>query len=65
MKNKKVEFAAYAVPHPSEPYMNVRIQAADEEQEASKLLRHALKRISKTSDVLTETFEKALEDFDN
>jgi DNA-directed RNA polymerase I and III subunit RPAC2 len=25
IKNKKVEFCAYSVPHPSEPYMNVRI----------------------------------------
>ena len=25
IKNEKVEFCAYSVPHPSEPYMNVRI----------------------------------------
>jgi len=27
IKNKEVEFVAYTVPHPSEPYMNIRIQA--------------------------------------
>lgn len=27
IKNKEVEFCAYTVPHPSEPFMNVRIQA--------------------------------------
>ena len=26
VKNNKVEFCAYSVPHPSEPLMNVRLQ---------------------------------------
>ena len=64
VKNKEVEFCAYSVPHPSEPYMNVRIQSVKDNVEAKTLLRHSLKRIAKTCDVMTEKFESAFDEFE-
>ena len=63
IKNKNVEFVAYTVPHPSEPYMNVRIQSVSKDKEAKKLLRHSLKIISKQSDVMLEKFNEAFDNF--
>ena len=66
IKNNHVEFCAYSVPHPSEPIMNVRIQCYDDESgnDTKKTMNHGLKRISKMCDVLTEKFEKSLEEFE-
>lgn len=64
VKNKTIEFCAYSVPHPSEPICNVRIQCAEYmEADANQALRHGLKRISKTCDVLNEKFEARVAEF--
>lgn len=44
--------------------MNVRIQSVKEDTEAKTLLRHSLKRIAKTCDVITEKFESAFDEFE-
>ena len=65
IKSNHVEFCAYSVPHPSEPIMNVRIQCYNDGSvnDTKKVLNHGLKRISKICDVLSEKFQKNLEDF--
>jgi DNA-directed RNA polymerase subunit L len=41
-----VEFCAYAIPHPSEPKMNVRIQIWRKYQASSTTVSHAYKMFS-------------------
>jgi DNA-directed RNA polymerase I and III subunit RPAC2 len=72
IKSNKVEFCAYSVPHPSEPYMNVRLQLCNpdpsksehEEDQTEKAMRNGLKRISKVCDALSAKFTTALEKFE-
>jgi DNA-directed RNA polymerases I and III subunit RPAC2 len=65
-KNAKVDFCAYSVPHPSEPVCNVRIQmASNSDADVNSALRHGLKRIQKTCDVVEEKFLASVADFKN
>lgn len=65
IKNNKVEFCAYSVPHPSEPIMNVRLQVNKDCGDTKKVLKHGLKRISKMCDVINEEFNNALLEHEN
>ncbi|CAJ1372919.1 unnamed protein product [Effrenium voratum] len=62
MKDPNVEFAGYTVPHPSEPYMNVRVQTHDGNT-ADAAVEGALKNISWVCDHVLTTFQEAKEKF--
>eukprot|EP00013_Stygamoeba_regulata_P007373 CAMPEP_0177632426 /NCGR_PEP_ID=MMETSP0447-20121125/2284_1 /TAXON_ID=0 /ORGANISM="Stygamoeba regulata, Strain BSH-02190019" /LENGTH=136 /DNA_ID=CAMNT_0019133991 /DNA_START=87 /DNA_END=497 /DNA_ORIENTATION=- len=65
MKDPRVSFAGYSVPHPSKPVMNLRVQAVDmEDDSAVELLKDALDTLASISDHVKDTFESAVEAFD-
>ncbi|KAH8673813.1 DNA-directed RNA polymerase [Xylariales sp. PMI_506] len=55
MKNPEVEFCAYAIPHPSEAKMNIRIQTYDTTT-ATAALAKGLKDLEDLCDVVAEKF---------
>ncbi|KAI3398289.1 hypothetical protein diail_9627 [Diaporthe ilicicola] len=55
MKNPDVEFCAYAIPHPSEAKMNMRIQTY-EDTTAIDALKKGLKDLQDMCDVVAEKF---------
>ncbi|KAL1871727.1 hypothetical protein VTK73DRAFT_1867 [Phialemonium thermophilum] len=62
MKNPEVEFCAYAIPHPSEPKMNIRIQTY-EGTTAIEALEKGLKDLQDLCDVVATKFWTAREEF--
>lgn len=54
MKNPNVEFCAYAIPHPSEPKMNIRIQTT--EGTAVDALRKGLLDLQDVCDVVAKEY---------
>ncbi|KAK4135409.1 RBP11-like subunits of RNA polymerase [Trichocladium antarcticum] len=62
MKNPDVEFCAYAIPHPSEAKMNVRIQTF-EGTTAIQALEKGLRDIQDLCDVVTDKFIDSREKF--
>ncbi|KAK0732753.1 DNA-directed RNA polymerase [Apiosordaria backusii] len=62
MRNPDVEFCAYAIPHPSEAKMNVRIQTF-EGTTAIQALEKGLRDIQELCDVVTDKFVGAAADF--
>ncbi|KAK2605358.1 hypothetical protein N8I77_008197 [Diaporthe amygdali] len=60
MKNPDVEFCAYAIPHPSEAKMNMRIQTY-EGTTAIDALKKGLKDLQDMCDVVAEKFWEARE----
>ncbi|PHH72454.1 hypothetical protein CDD80_4517 [Ophiocordyceps camponoti-rufipedis] len=54
MKNPNVEFCAYAIPHPSEPKMNIRIQTF--EGTAVDALRKGLVDLQDVCDVVAKEY---------
>jgi DNA-directed RNA polymerase I and III subunit RPAC2 len=62
MKNPDVEFCAYAIPHPSEDKMNIRIQTY-EGTTAIEALEKGLKDLQELCDVVAEKFWKARDSF--
>ncbi|KOS19281.1 DNA-directed RNA polymerases I and III subunit RPAC2 [Escovopsis weberi] len=54
MKDPDVEFCAYAIPHPSEPKMNIRIQTY--EGTAVDALKKGLANLQDVCDVVAEEF---------
>ncbi|KKY21973.1 putative dna-directed rna polymerase i and iii 14 kda polypeptide [Phaeomoniella chlamydospora] len=63
MKNPKVEFCGYTIPHPSEPYMNIRIQTFDD-YSAYEALDKGLSDLMEACDVVTEKFTEARDGFE-
>ncbi|TVY21268.1 DNA-directed RNA polymerases I and III subunit RPAC2 [Lachnellula arida] len=61
MKNPKVEFCGYSIPHPSEDLMNIRIQTY--EGTASEALEKGLDDLSDLCDVVEEKFIKARDEY--
>ncbi|CAN8096825.1 unnamed protein product [Discula destructiva] len=61
MKNPDVEFCAYAMPHPSEPKMNMRIQTYPETT-AIDALKKGLKDLQDLCDVVADKFWDAREE---
>ncbi|TDZ30255.1 DNA-directed RNA polymerases I and III subunit RPAC2 [Colletotrichum sidae] len=61
MKNPDVEFCAYAIPHPSEAKMNVRIQTYDGTAVAA--LQKGLKDLQALSDTVAEEFIRSKDEF--
>ncbi|KAK5663951.1 hypothetical protein OQA88_163 [Cercophora sp. LCS_1] len=64
MKNPDVEFCAYAIPHPSEAKMNVRIQTYPGTK-AIDALNKGLKDLQDLCDVVTDKFIEARNDFND
>eukprot|EP01102_Stenamoeba_stenopodia_P004435 TRINITY_DN14743_c0_g1_i1.p1 TRINITY_DN14743_c0_g1~~TRINITY_DN14743_c0_g1_i1.p1 ORF type:complete len:119 (+),score=21.12 TRINITY_DN14743_c0_g1_i1:164-520(+) len=65
MKNSKVDFAGYSVPHPSVNKMNLRVQTRKFEDEsqnttATECLKQGLKDITMMCDHILITFESEL-----
>jgi DNA-directed RNA polymerase I and III subunit RPAC2 len=61
MKNPDVEFCAYAIPHPSEPKMNIRIQTY--RGTAIDALKKGLTDLQQICDVVTDEFSTKREAF--
>ncbi|KAK3940498.1 DNA-directed RNA polymerase 1 and 3 polypeptide [Diplogelasinospora grovesii] len=64
MQNPDVEFCAYAIPHPSEAKMNVRIQTY-EGTTAIQALEKGLRDLQELCDVVTDKFTVARDEFSN
>ncbi|KAI0393681.1 DNA-directed RNA polymerase [Xylariaceae sp. FL0594] len=62
MKNPDVEFCAYAIPHPSEEKMNIRIQTYDTTT-ATAALEKGLRDLEDLCDVVSEEFWSKREAF--
>ncbi|KAI8628700.1 DNA-directed RNA polymerase [Xylariaceae sp. FL1651] len=62
MKNPDVEFCAYAIPHPSEEKMNIRIQTYDTTT-ATAALEKGLQDLTDLCDVVSEEFWTQREHF--
>ncbi|KAL8414751.1 hypothetical protein RB594_005825 [Gaeumannomyces avenae] len=62
MKNPEVELCAYAIPHPSEHKMNLRIQTYDGTT-AIEALEKGLRDLQDLCDVVTDKFTVAKEEF--
>lgn len=62
MKNPDVEFCAYAIPHPSEAKMNIRIQTYDTTT-ATAALAKGLKDLEDLCDVVEDKFWAARNEF--
>ncbi|KAI1812038.1 DNA-directed RNA polymerase [Poronia punctata] len=62
MKNPDVEFCAYAIPHPSEDKMNIRIQTYDTTT-ATAALEKGLRDLEDLCDVVSEEFWSKRESF--
>eukprot|EP00928_Gymnodinium_smaydae_P075622 TRINITY_DN58633_c0_g1_i1.p2 TRINITY_DN58633_c0_g1~~TRINITY_DN58633_c0_g1_i1.p2 ORF type:complete len:132 (+),score=45.92 TRINITY_DN58633_c0_g1_i1:48-398(+) len=63
MKDPNVEFAGYTVPHPSEPYMNVRVQA-HEGTTADGAVETALDNLISVCNHVSKTYKKAAQKFE-
>ncbi|TVY41935.1 DNA-directed RNA polymerases I and III subunit [Lachnellula subtilissima] len=61
MKNPKVEFCGYSIPHPSEDLMNIRIQTW--EGTAVEALEKGLDDLSDLCDVVEEKFIEARDEY--
>merc|ERR1712039_1109541 len=62
MKSPDVEFAGYTVPHPSEPFMNVRVQT-HEGTKAEDAVKEALDNISSVCDHVLKSYNKAVKNY--
>lgn len=63
VENQKVEFAAYAVPHPSEPVVQLRVQTAvknDPEYTASDALKEACETLKQQCTLVLETLQETM-----
>lgn len=61
MKNPEVEFCGYAVPHPSENKINLRIQTKGEP--ATDVLRKGLEDLDSLCRHVLKTFQREVKDF--
>ena len=63
MKDPNTLFCGYSIPHPSEDIMNIRLQT--KEKSTNEVMENAMNRVDEISDILSNKFKKALNDFDN
>lgn len=63
MKNPKTELCGYAIPHPSEPVMNLRVQTVG--PPTTEVVQEALENLIKCTEMIEKKFKKALESFNN
>merc|ERR1712139_54819 len=60
MKDPNVEFAGYAVPHPSEPIMNVRVQTHADTVTAHEAMTQAVDNVGEACVHIARTYRKAV-----
>ena len=58
-RNEDTEFAGYTVPHPSEPFLQIRVQTKG--PSATELFGDSLKSLMAICDHISDTFETATE----
>lgn len=63
MKDPNTLFCGYSIPHPSEDLMNVRLQTKVEKTD--KIMGNAMDRIIEIGDILSNKFQKALDNFNS
>ncbi|KAJ3746681.1 RBP11-like subunits of RNA polymerase [Lentinula detonsa] len=63
MKNPKVEFCGYSVPHPSEPNIQIRIQMYDKLSSLQALIK-ALDDLDNLCDSINEAYIESLQNDD-
>ncbi|KAF9078685.1 DNA-directed RNA polymerase [Rhodocollybia butyracea] len=63
MKNPKVEFCGYSVPHPSEPNIQIRIQMYDNLSSLQALLK-ALDDLENLCNAIGEAYSESLQNGD-
>ena len=63
MQTASTEFCGYSVPHPSEPFVHVRVQT-DGSQTASAMLKKGLTELSSACTVMEDAFDKSMEEFE-
>jgi DNA-directed RNA polymerase I and III subunit RPAC2 len=56
-------YSGYSMPHPSEPYVHVRLQT-DGNKTAAEMLRHGLSELSACCDHIDAAFSDAFDDFE-
>ncbi|EME43533.1 hypothetical protein DOTSEDRAFT_63729 [Dothistroma septosporum NZE10] len=61
-KDPDVEFCGYSIPHPSEPFMNIRIQTWDGVH-VNVVLRRALENLADLCDAVEEKFVASRDQF--
>jgi DNA-directed RNA polymerases I and III subunit RPAC2 len=59
MKNPDVEFCGYSIPHPSDDFVNIRVQTTG--KPATQCFRAALRDLAAMSNHIKETFQTALD----
>ena len=62
MKDTNTLFCGYSIPHPCEDLMNIRLQTRNEN--TNKLMGKAMDRVIEISDILSDKFKNALNDFE-
>jgi DNA-directed RNA polymerases I and III subunit RPAC2 len=60
MKNPDVEFCGYSIPHPSDNFVNIRVQTAAG-RPATECFRAALRDLAAISDHIKAKFQAALD----
>ena len=63
MKDSNTSFCGYSIPHPSEDLMNIRLQTKKET--TNQIMDKAMGRVIEISDILSNKFNSALNDFDS
>eukprot|EP01017_Pseudomicrothorax_dubius_P023311 TRINITY_DN2496_c0_g1_i3.p1 TRINITY_DN2496_c0_g1~~TRINITY_DN2496_c0_g1_i3.p1 ORF type:complete len:146 (+),score=53.69 TRINITY_DN2496_c0_g1_i3:128-565(+) len=61
MANTNTSFCGYTIPHPSESVMNLRLQTNG--AKANDVIKGSLKDLATLCDILSENYERALEEF--
>lgn len=61
MRNADVEFCGYNIPHPSDDFVNIRVQTLNGVQ-AVDAMRQALQELAEMTDVFRERFTEAAEE---
>jgi len=61
IKRPDVEFCGYSIPHPSETFMNLRLQTI--EKNSNEVLKEGLKDLATLCDIIDSKFDDALAKF--
>lgn len=61
MKDKEVEFCGYNIPHPSDDFVNIRVQTFGGKS-ATDVFRRALTTLAEMTDCLREKFNAAVDE---
>ncbi|CCH58972.1 hypothetical protein TBLA_0B01290 [Henningerozyma blattae CBS 6284] len=61
MRNPAVEFCGYSIPHPSEPFLNLRVQTYGDIT-ASDALAQGLQDLMDLCDVVEDTFTRRIQE---